>query len=243
MLTRFIGKLLARRRASASSSLASAALSCPWVSEPIKFQPMNVVWIVGWGINPEVLRPRALALSPAANVALHRPTPDALPSAATAELVIAWSYGAFLMLEAASRGRVFSGQVRLFAPFLAFCAEDGQGGKFQRSQVLWLQRWLRKNPAAALADFALRAGLAPADLLQTYEVEELAAGLERMINGIPAASRTTLNQGLPSGWTAQIGADDRLLDAASVARSLPNTQIIPNAGHALSELLLDSHAF
>ncbi len=203
---------------------------------------MNVVWIVGWGINPETLRAQASELSPGASVTLSRPSAEALSRAAAANLVVAWSYGAFLMLEATAQGRVFHGRVRLLAPFLAFCAEDQLGGRCARSQVNWLKRWLRKDPAAALADFAQRGGLPPEILLEEYPLDELTAGLDHMAAGIPSVAREKFESGLPTNWSACIGERDALLDAAVVARSLPGTQVIPEAGHFVSDLLRPSHA-
>jgi hypothetical protein len=204
---------------------------------------MNVVWIVGWGVDPEPLRQRATELAPGGSVALYRPTPQVLPIAAAADRVVAWSYGAFLLLDAFNNGTAFHGRVHLFSPFLAFCAEAGLGGKCQRPQVVWLKRWLRKDPTAALADFASRAGLAPILLLNPPPVQELEDGLQRMSEGMTDASPHRFACGLPPRWTAEIGAEDLLLDANIIANTLPGTRIIPGVGHSISELLPRSHAF
>jgi hypothetical protein len=142
---------------------------------------MRVTWIGGWGVAPESLRPVAekyfaqsqhTFLAPTAQVIesiahqLTRPSGTLSPSdgerdgvRGAPDVLVAWSLGAWRVLEAASRGVEFSGMVLLLAPFVAFPSEAGLGGKCSATQVKYLRRWLQRDPLAALADFHQRGGL------------------------------------------------------------------------------------
>jgi len=75
------------------------------------------------------------------------------------DVLVAWSLGAWRVIEAASRGVEIPGMVLLLAPFVAFPSESQLGGKCSATQVKFLRRWLQREPLAALADFHERAGL------------------------------------------------------------------------------------
>lgn len=187
------------------------------------------------------------------------------PTASTAlvapDVTIAWSLGAWRVLEAASRGVEFPGMVLLLAPFVAFPAEAGLGGKCSATQVKFLRRWLRRDPLAAIADFHRRAGLSgsvaraarphadnqtgdeargtPAPHLP-YVLSDLIEGLDRLAGDAPPGLREFAASGLPRNWQAFIGDADPLLDAGAVRCSLPGCVRTRRAGHDIVELLRHS---
>lgn len=217
---------------------------------------MRVTWIGGWGVAPESLRPVAEKYFAQSQHMFLAPTSDVIESGLKAErvtpqmpdLIVAWSLGAWRVLEAASRGMEFSGMVLLLAPFVAFPSEAGLGGKCSATQVKFLRRWLQREPLAALADFHQRAGLAghtPA-LLPTaelpYAMPDLLEGLDRLAADASPTLRAFAARGLPRNWQALIGDDDLLLDAETVRRSLQGCVRLRGAGHAIADLLRASQA-
>jgi hypothetical protein len=181
------------------------------------------------------------------------------------DLTIAWSLGAWRVLEAVSRGVEFPGMVLLLAPFVAFPSESQLGGKCSATQVKFLRRWLQREPLAALADFHQRAGL-PEPLIRPsatlspsdgerdgvrgdpntealpYAMSDLLEGLDRLAEDASPALREFAARGLPRNWQALIGDDDPLLDAETVRRSLPGCVRVRDAGHAIADLLRASQA-
>jgi hypothetical protein len=210
---------------------------------------MRVSWIGGWGVPPEALRPLAEKYFPGSQHTLLAPVREVAthPTGADADLTIAWSLGAWRVLEAASRGREFSGMVLLFAPFVAFPAEAGYGGKCSVTQVKFLRRWLPREPHAALADFYRRAGLewmaapaGPTNAPLPYDLPDLLEGLDRLAEEPSPALRAFAARGLPRNWQAFVGDDDPLLEAETVRRSLPGCVRLRDAGHDLRGLLRES---
>jgi len=199
---------------------------------------MRVTWIGGWGVAPESLRPLAERYFAGSQHTFLAPTGVAAsqPGAAT-DLTVAWSLGAWRVLEAASRGIEISGMILLFAPFIAFPSEAQLGGKCSATQVKFLRRWLQREPLAALADFYQRAGLGtpPAEL--PYPAADLLEGLDRLADDASPALRRFAARGLPRSWQALIGDDDSLLDAETVRCSLPGCVRVRGAGHAIADLL------
>ncbi len=207
---------------------------------------MMIGWVGGWGISPAELRPLAEAHAPHAQHVLLAPIPGAAEAAADCHAVVAWSFGAHRVLEAASRGVRFPGKVLLVAPFTSFCSEDGSCGKISRTQVQWLVRQLRQDPLAALADFRLRAGLEPTvvgDELP-YAPELLEEGLARLAEPASAGLIAYARRGLPDGWEAYVGDNDALLHAKGVVDAIKGCVCVEGAGHRLSEFLVkeDGHA-
>lgn len=197
----------------------------------------RVTCIGGWGVAPESLRPAMAGFLPGAELACLPPVDAAAEKAAESERVVAWSLGAWCVLAAAARGVTFSGQVVLLAPFVAFCSEQGMGGRCSRTQVRWLRRWLEREPLKALADFYQRAGLGQGPAALPYAMEELRQGLEWLESDAAPELRRFVARGLPKNWSAWIGETDPLLDAAAVTRWLPGCRVAPEGGHAFHALL------
>ena len=201
----------------------------------------QITWIGGWGVNPERLRPLALSLWPDANHAFLAPVRGAAEAAADSADVVAWSLGALRVLDAASRGVLFRGRVRLLAPFAAFCAEHDLGGRCSVAQVRWLRRWLQRDPGAALGDFYQRARLGGPPSRLPYAAEDLLEGLDVLARDASPALREFVSRGLPEHWSALVGDGDPLLDASAVCRALPGCRMMRGAGHACEELAAGLH--
>ncbi|MCD8298547.1 MAG: hypothetical protein LUD39_02145 [Opitutae bacterium] len=184
----------------------------------------------GWGIAPA-----ALAKFFPAGAIVVAPTRENVARVASLRRVVAYSLGAWLLLDAAARGEFSCDNAVLYAPFLAFSREKGRGGKIFSAQVKFLRRWLRRDCCGALADFYARAGLSlspPAEL--PYAPEDLEAGLDFLLDGdisaVPAAA---------TNWEIVLGENDALLDAEIVAATFPKnpTRIIPRGTHDLLTLI------
>jgi hypothetical protein len=224
---------------------------------------MRVTWIGGWGVATESLEPLAVEIFPDAQHTFLAPTAECIsqvvesgsppsgcrapitPTAdrkAGADLLIAWSLGAWRTLEAAARGVSLPCKVVLLAPFVAFPSESQFGGRCSRTQVKFLRRWLQRDPLGALADFHQRAGLGAPRPILPYPVNQLLEGLDQLSEDASPALRVFANRGLPAGWQAFVGDSDPLLDGAAVCRSLPGCNLVAGAGHAIAQLLAASQA-
>lgn len=225
---------------------------------------MRVIWISGWGVAPESLRPLAEKYFTGSQHTFVAPTaesvrqvlkcggpsplsesPVAIPERqrggavqdAGVDLTIAWSLGAWRVLEAASRGIEVPGMVLLLAPFAAFPSESKFGGKCSATQVKFLRRWLQREPLAALADFYQRTGLGTPPTELPYAEADLIEGLDRLVEDASPAMREFAARGLPRNWQAFVGDNDPLLDAEAVHRSLPGCIRVRGVGHAIADLL------
>jgi hypothetical protein len=198
---------------------------------------MDAVLISGWGVIPETMRTAAALLPPGTRCRFAAPIDGSIEAAATSDFVVGWSYGAWQILSAAAEGVVFPGQVLLLAPFINFCSEFGLGGRCSQAQVLWLHRWLKRDPAAALSDFYTRAELGPSPAGLPYSREQLLQGLERMAAEASSGLRAFSARGLPAGWRALVGGKDRLLDGAAICRALPGCTLAAEAGHGIESLV------
>jgi hypothetical protein len=248
---------------------------------------MRITWIGGWGIAPESLRPIADIYFPGSEHTILPPTADVVESIAeplarppgtlspsdgerdrvggAADLTVAWSLGAWRVIEAGSRGTQFGGMVLLLAPFLAFPSESNLGGKCSVTQVKFLRRWMEREPRAALADFCQRAGLpqpltqppatlspsdgkrdgvrgAPATEALPYALRDLLEGLDRMSEDASPALREFASRGMPPNWQALVGDSDLLLDGDAVRRVLPGCTLVRGVGHSIADLLRASQS-
>ena len=200
-------------------------------------QLVNAVLISGWGVAPETMRPATVLLPPGTQCRFLAPVDGCAGEAAGCDYVIAWSYGAWQVLSAAAGGMNFRGRVLLLAPFVSFCSEFGLGGRCSKAQVLWLHRWLKRDPTAALTDFHMRAELGPAPTGLPYDREDLLKGLEDMAEEASPALGAFAAKGLTAGWRAAVGARDRLLEGEAICRALPGCRLVANAGHSVESLV------
>ena len=199
---------------------------------------MKIGCVGGWGVSLAEMRDLAVAHAPEAEHVLYPPVVGAAENLVGCDAVVGWSLGAHLLLEAGARGVKLPAKALLFAPFTSFCAEHGSCGRASETQVRWLRRWLDGDPAAALADFRRRAGLAPAASAEPpYELEHLRSGLDVLFQPAGVALITFGRQGLPAGWEAYVGDQDTLLHAEGVAQAIVGCQTVEGLGHDLRTFL------
>lgn len=185
----------------------------------------RIFWISGWSIPAAWLAEAAAAAIPGTEHSATDPGPDALDRALASgcDILAGFSLGAHLLLAANGvRPRL------LLAPFVDLKREAGLGGAVATTQVRQLQRMLRREPTAAVADFHRRIGFASGG---APDLTGLAWGLERMLL---AGVRP-----LPLGPqdVAIAGDSDPLLDIAALRTSLPALRVVAGAGHDPAALL------
>jgi hypothetical protein len=188
------------------------------------------LWIGGWGVAPEWFGALARAAYPSFDHVVVPPAPGPIAAVdwPACERIGGYSLGALLLLKNAA---LVPSPALLLAPFFAYPAEAGLGGKIRQAQIRYLARWLRREPSAALADFHHRAGLAsaPSDRLP-YPLEDLLWGLTQLAD-------VRLSPQLPAGWNGFIGDRDPLLDGHVLAAAAPGLTIVTGAGHHPEALL------
>ena len=195
---------------------------------------MKIAWVLGWAVPPAWFAPLVQAALPDAKHHFFSAAPDWLDSLCAGgswDAVAGYSLGTLLLLQEAEAVARLTPQVALLAPVLAFAQEESLGGKVPRTQVRYLARWLRREPAAALADFYARAGLVGCEASElTVSAEALQWGLEKLAQDRCAAP-------WPQGWTGFVGSADALLDAATLSRLQPAIVLVEGASHHPAALL------
>ena len=190
-------------------------------------------WLMGWAVPEAWFAPLVRRYFSDETHVFVPAGPEAiaqLQAAGPLDRVVGYSLGSQLLLAAAASGASL-GRVDLLVPIFAFPREEELGGRVARTQVRLLMRWLRSDPAAALADFYKRAGLdiAPAQA-PVNELANLQWGLEQL-------ESRRVEPPLPAGWRAWAGGADALLDAARLVAVAPEIVIVPQATHHPAELL------
>ena len=202
---------------------------------------MKIGWIGGWGISLEEMRPLALSHAPDAEHLIYPPVMGAAENLVGCDMVIGWSLGAHLILEAASRGVKLPAKALLIAPFTSFCSEYSKCGKVSETQVRWLNRLIKTDQSSALADFRNRAGIPPSNIPESpYESENLLKGLEILSQPAGISLISFCRQGLPGGWEAYVGSEDSLLNPDGVCQSITGCQIVDGLGHNLGDFFADN---
>ncbi|OIR06350.1 hypothetical protein GALL_115400 [mine drainage metagenome] len=189
-------------------------------------------WLCGWGVDCGAFEACCRAHFPGEVPQVEPATWRgwARLRAAGCDAFGGFSLGAWLLLRAAKRGEAAGGDVVLLAPFLAFPAEAGFGGRVKRVQLERVRRWLRTDPEGALVDFGRRSGL-DLPLAKPACREELEEGLAWLdsteIDAIPDAA---------CGWRAYVGDHDTLLEPQVVSPWRFGT-VVAGAGHQASALM------
>jgi pimeloyl-[acyl-carrier protein] methyl ester esterase len=211
----------------------------------------TLVFLHGWGTTGNIWRRQVEAFS-GLDIAVLTPTFPAwgvpwlvgylqeLPLAET--VLVGWSLGGMLLLEALGQGLVRPGGLVLVATPASFCARPDHPCGQPRAVVRALRRTVREDPHRGLADFAGRC-LAPGEvnfqeeILQDFQPQEngadLAAGLDYLIN---TDLRPKLSR-IPSRALIIQGDQDNIVPPAQ-AEALRHYLIdarmvrIPGAGHA-----------
>jgi len=199
------------------------------------------LWISGWAVPPTWFAAQARTAWPHARHSAITPLDAAQAlSAEKFDALGGYSLGALWLLRQA-KAIPENVPVALLAPILAFPAECRRGGRVALAQLRFQRRHLRREPAAALADFFERAGLAELNQLpsaakwsapRTAELDEELSWLEDW--------RTTI---VPKSWRGFIGDHDPLLDASVMKEIWPELEIVANAGHAPGPLLKAAKEF
>ena len=183
---------------------------------------MKISWVTGWAIPKDIIKSKIEIDFPqhehqviypgkAYKQYLEEFKPDH---------VIAHSLGSFLVINDFKD----KFQKTLIAPFTDFKKESNKGGLIRTTQLKYLLKQLKSNPAAAVNDFYRRAGL-PFSSNRTlpYPLEDLTWGIECLIN------QSTANQS--NNDNVLLGSNDPLLDPVKIKREFPQTKIIENKGH------------
>ena len=190
-------------------------------------------WVLGWAVPEAWFAALVNEFFSDAEHVCVRAAPHALAQLEAAgpfDGLTGYSLGALLLLKEPERVSRL-GRVGLLAPIFAFAREEQAGGRVARAQVRYLTRWLRRDPAAAVADFFVRAGLdVPPGMKLDSPPDELAWGLERLTDDRVALA-------LPPDWGAWCGADDGLLDAAEINAAVPAVRVVPGGTHHPRALL------
>ena len=195
---------------------------------------MRIGWIMGWAVPRQWFSAEVMKVLPEAEHVFFEPVSTALANLEAAgrfDGIVGYSLGAHLLLAEAVRVDQLGARVTLLAPFLAFPAEDGLGGRVSRTQVRYLARWVRRGRAAALADFYERAGMDAAPAMANDIADEtLMDGLTRLESG-------RVEPPSVSDWGMYLGSEDGLLDAAILARHLPDLKTVDGGTHHPGALL------
>lgn len=194
---------------------------------------MRIGWMLGWAVPEAWFGALARGALPGAEHRCFAAEPGGvarLLGEGPFDWAGGYSLGALLLLSEREALSAAGCRVALLAPIFAFPKEAGLGGRVARAQVRHLGRWLRREPAAALADFHRRAGLDVPEGSALAPPETLAWGLERLAGeGVEPA--------LPPGWRAWCGSADPLLDAGRLRTLAPGLEIVPGATHHPGALL------
>lgn len=178
-------------------------------------------WLGGWAIPPdwalEVLAKHAIT-----NVTWLPPTSDNLLEV---DFNAGYSLGASLLLRSLK-----AEETCLFAPFFDFKKEAGQGGKVVKAQLLYIRKWLKRDPVSALNDFYSFANL-PLQISELpYALEDLLWGIDQLLEDVPFPENKI---------TAEViwGGEDTLIEPEKLSRCFNSSTITPSASHNLDELL------
>jgi pimeloyl-[acyl-carrier protein] methyl ester esterase len=211
----------------------------------------TLVFLHGWGATGNIWRRQIEAFS-GLDIAVLTPTFPAwevpwlvgylqeLPLAET--MLVGWSLGGMLLLEALSQGLVTPGGLVLVATPASFCQRPDYPHGQPRAVVRALRRTVRENRRLGLIDFARRC-LAPGEvnfldeILQDFQPLEnradLAAGLDYLIN---TDLRPQLSR-VPAGALLIQGDQDNIVppaQAEALRHYLIDARVVtfPGAGHA-----------
>ncbi len=195
---------------------------------------MRMAWIMGWAVPQPWFAAQVRSVFPEAVHIFFEPNESALAAfekQGPFGWVVGYSLGAHLLLAEAARVTRSGARVVLMAPFSAFPAEEGMGGRVKRTQVRYLARWMRRERDAALEDFYAKAGLdVTAEMATGISLETLVEGLMRLEQGRVEAP-------VPCDWQMFAGDRDDLLDAVVLAQKFASLVVVPGATHHPTALL------
>ncbi len=190
---------------------------------------MKIAWISGWAVPPAWMAQALQARWPQYTHHVFLPeknTPATLLVDSTFDAYGGYSLGSLLWLDALSENACAK-PVRLLAPFFSFCAEASLGGRTPRVRLLFLKRWLRRDPTSALHDFYTRTGLPQFPI----------PGTSSLADGLDLLDTLAISTPPPSNIRGFAGKNDPLLNPKSLRTHWPALTIVPHANHALPSLL------
>ncbi len=194
---------------------------------------MRVTWVNGWGLEGDYVLDVVESMYPDYEHSVVYSDSDwerELDRLPEIDVLIGFSLGAHLL---AGRPEIVDRCKRaiLLAPFEDFKADSDKGGKVRRGQLVYLSRWLDRDPNAAILDFRERAGLNGAIVRKSsISVVELKWGIERLLDG-------SVDGEFIRRMECYVGSEDTLLDSARLKELYPNINVVEGAGHDLAELL------
>ncbi|MDX2226573.1 MAG: hypothetical protein SFY92_05765 [Verrucomicrobiae bacterium] len=190
----------------------------------------KTLWITGWAIPPVWFSRQVCTVFPDDPGEVRLPGPDCFEGIHWSgyDRFVGYSFGAFWLLQNAPEG--VRDKLRVIAPFSAFCAEAGRGGRVLTTQVKVLRRWLAREPLAALGDFYARAGVS------LTVPTELPAPVETLLWGLDMMAAGKLPDSVCGTVPGVIGASDALLDAARITAQFAGVKTVPGT-HDLLPLL------
>ena len=183
-------------------------------------------WLGGWAIPPEWALSVLEKHFPGQR---HQWLPPTAHNLVMGTASAGYSLGASLLLRQ-NPGT----EANLYAPFLDFKKEAGQGGKVARAQLLYVRKWLQKDPLAAINDFYRTAGLPIVATNLPYPLEDLLWGLAQLLEDVPLPAQ-------PLKALAKLGGEDALLDNARLGHYFERATLAKGATHNLDELLEQTH--
>ena len=195
---------------------------------------VRMAWIMGWAVPQLWFAAQVRSVFPEAEHFFFEPVGSVV---AVLEIqgafgwVVGYSLGAHLLLAEAARVSRLGAKVVLLAPFSAFSAEEGMGGRVKRTQVRYLARWVRRERNAALDDFYAKAALdVTAEMAVGISLETLVEGLIRLELG-------RVETPVPSDWRMFMGEQDSLMDAVVLAQKFPALVVVSGVTHHPTALL------
>ena len=200
-------------------------------STPMPAKDQRWGWISGWGFPPAVLTQVAESIWPHHQHTVVAPTPRALPTlrALEPDLLVGYSLGALLLL--AENSDAMQPTRIAFAPFLAFDAEAGLGGKTPTRSREAVQARFGRSPTTAIKLYLRLAGLSDLESDQfPYAEADLQWGLEAL-GELRACPQTVSRSHL------FLGSEDPLVDASVLGSRFPHLISLPRANHDFRALL------
>lgn len=184
--------------------------------------PDTTTWLGGWAIPPTWALSILDKHFPGQS---HQWLPPTANTLANTQPTAAYSLGAALLLR-----ENLATPAYLYAPFWDFKRESGQGGKVARAQLLYVRKWIRRDPLAALNDFYRTAGI-PLEISEIpYPEADLLWGIDQLLEDV-------FLPGSPIPAQATFGENDTLLDIPALSASFQTPTLVPKASHHLDELL------
>lgn len=195
----------------------------------------RVAWLGGWAVAPEWIAESVTSQFPDLEHSVFIPEKGAVSEIAEKafDAIVGYSLGSLLLLEGLDRLPPDASKV-FMAPIFDFKKEANLGGQVNRTQLKVMQRWLNRDPIAAIDDFYKRAGVT----LQTngelpYSLDALGWGLDALTAMCVPIEK--VNNVSDSQFV--LGADDVLLNAATYQKICPAVEVVPSATHDFKTLL------